>query len=78
MVLEISVKLCVTAGFSRKKNFVLKIGKVDQNWAKNSGFFNLLKNLVIFLLNLFYNENLYYLLCSCINPIFGKIFVPEI
>ena len=28
--------------------------------------------------NLFYNENLYYLLCSCTNPIFGEILVPEI
>ena len=27
---------------------------------------------------MFYNENLYYLLCSCTNPIFRKIFVPEI
>ena len=25
-----------------------------------------------------YNENLYYLLCSCTNPIFMKIFIPEI
>ena len=25
-----------------------------------------------------FNENLYYLLCSCTNPIYGKIFVPEI
>ena len=25
-----------------------------------------------------YNENLYYLLCYCTSPIFGKIFVPEI
>ena len=25
-----------------------------------------------------YNENLYYLLRSCTNPILGKIFVPEI
>ena len=29
-------------------------------------------------MNLFCNENLYYLLCSCTNPIFGKLFVPEI
>ena len=27
---------------------------------------------------MFCNENLYYLLCSCTNPIFGKILVPEI
>ena len=30
------------------------------------------------LLNLFYNENLCYLLCFCTNPIFGKISVTEI
>ena len=29
-------------------------------------------------LKLFYNENLYYLLYSSTNPIFGKIFIPEI
>ena len=28
--------------------------------------------------NLFYNDNLYYLLCPCTNPIFGKKLVPEI
>ena len=28
--------------------------------------------------DLFYNENLYYLLCSCTNPTFGKNLVPEI
>ena len=27
---------------------------------------------------MFYNEDLYYLLCSCTNPISGKILVPEI
>ena len=27
---------------------------------------------------MFYNGNLYYLLCSSTNPIFGKILVPEI
>ena len=31
-----------------------------------------------FLLNLFYNENLYYLLCSCAKPIFGKNLFLEI
>ena len=33
---------------------------------------------LLFLLNLFYNEKLYYLLCSYTNLIFRKIFVPEI
>ena len=28
-------------------------------------------------MNLYYNENFYYLLCSCTNPIFGKDLVPE-
>ena len=27
---------------------------------------------------MFYNENLYYLLCSCANSVFGKNLVPEI
>ena len=46
------------AGFSREIFFAPKIGKMDQKWTKN-GFLDLLKNL----LNLFYNKNLYYLLC---------------
>ena len=29
-----------------------------------------------FLLNLFYNENLYYLLCSCTSLVFGQNLVP--
>ena len=50
-------------------------------WTKNGpktwffGFIERFGN--YFLLNLFYNENLHYLLCSCKNPIFGKIFVPD-
>ena len=40
MVLESHVKLCVTAGFSRKIFFAPKMGQ-------NQGFFNLLENLVI-------------------------------
>ena len=43
---------------------------------QKQGFLNLLENL--FLLNLTYNENLYYLLCFYTSPIFGKIFVLEI
>ena len=52
---------------------------MDQNWAKNR-FFEFLENCGLqFLLNLRYNENLHYLLSSCTNnPIFRKIFVPEI
>ena len=42
-------------------------------------FLDLLKNsVIIFYLNLVYNESLYYLLYSCTNPIFGKSLVPEI
>ena len=47
MVLEIYVKLCVTARFSLKKILAPKIGKMDQNWAQNRVFFVLLKHLVI-------------------------------
>ena len=43
MMLETHMKLCVTAGFSRKKNFSPKIGKMDQK----QGFLNILKNFVI-------------------------------
>ena len=66
------------AGFSRKIFFPKKLGK----WAKNrpkTGFFKFIGKFGHkFLLNSIYNENLYYLLCSCTNSIFGKIFVPEI
>ena len=75
MVLETYMKLCLTElDFLEKVFFATKIRKMDQKWAKNRGFFYLLKNLI--LLNLFCNENLYYLLCSLTNPIFWKIFVP--
>ena len=64
--------------FSEKNFLPQKLGK----WIKNepkTGFFSFTEKLGhYFLLNLFYNENLYYLLCSCTNPIFGKTFVPEI
>ena len=47
--------------------------------SQKQGFLNSLKNLVIiFFLNLVYNESLYYLLYSCTNSIFGKYLVPEI
>ena len=64
------------AGFSRKKMFAPKIGKVGQK----QGLLNIVKNFVIiFLLNLLYNESVYYLLYPCTNPtIFGKILVPQI
>ena len=63
--------LCVTEQeFLEKKHFLLqKLWK----WAKNRVFWFKEKFSHIFSLNLFYNENLYYLLCSCKNPILGKI-----
>ena len=54
--------------FSGKIFFTTRIGRMGPKWAKN----------LVILLSLIYNENLYYLLCSCTNPIFEKIFVPEI
>ena len=65
-------------GFSGKKFFTPKISKLDQKWAKR-GFCEFIKKFGHqFLLNWFYNENLYYLLSSCTNLIFVKIFVPQI
>ena len=73
MVLETLMKLCTTARFFGRTFFLQKLGK----WAKNR-FFSIWKNCSQFLLNLFYNENVCYLLCSCTNPIFGKNLVPEV
>ena len=51
---------------------------MDQKGPK-TGFFRLIEYFGHkSLLNLFYNENLYYLHCSWTNSIFGKIFVVEI
>ena len=65
----------------QKKSFCPQIRKMEK-WSKNepeTGFFEfIVKFCHQFLLNLFYNENLYYFLCSCTNPIFGKIFVSKI
>ena len=77
MVLETHMKSCVTEPDFLETIF---LPPKLENWTKNgakTGFFKLLKNLVIIFTE-FYNENLYYLLCSCTNPVFGKIFVPEI
>ena len=38
MVLETYMKICVTAGFSRKKIFASKIRKMDQKWTKKEFF----------------------------------------
>ena len=79
MVLESHVTLCVTELDSLGKFFLpLKLGKETQNGPK-TGFFQFIgKYGNWYLMNLIYNENVYYLLCSCTNPIFGKNFVPEI
>ena len=66
------------AGFPGKKILPQKLGKWTKNGPK-TGFFEFIEKLGhLFVLDLFYNENLYYLLCSCTNTIFGKIFVSEI
>ena len=74
MVLEIHMKLYVRGLDFLEKNLFLKFGEMDQK--QGFEFIEIFGHL--FLLNLFDNENFYYLLCSCTNPIFGKIFVPEI
>ena len=72
MVLETHMKWFATAKFSGKIFSPQKMGQ-------KQGFLNLLKKfIIVFLLNVFYNENVYYLLCSCTSLIFEKMFVPEI
>ena len=74
MVLESHMKVCMT-----EPNFWPKNWENGSKMGQKQGFFNLLKKFGCqFLLNLICNEHLYYLLCSCTNPIFEKIFVPEI
>ena len=72
MVLENLIKLYVR--FFGKTFLSPKIGKWAKKWPKIV-FFTLKKKLVI---NLFYNENLSYLLCFCTNFLFGKNIVHEI
>ena len=64
--------------FWEKIFFASKLGKRAQNGLKTRFFQFIGKFGHQFLLNLIYNGNFYYLLCSCTNPIFGTIFVPEI
>ena len=79
MVLETHMKLCMTAGFSGKNIFWPKNWENGPKMGQNQGFFKFIEKFGHYvLLNLFYNENLYNLLCSCANRIFGKIFVSEI
>ena len=47
------------------------------NWP-NIGFFEFIENFGYFVLNFLYNESVYWLLYSCINPIFVKSLVSEI
>ena len=62
------------------KRFLLpqKLGKWTKKWTKNRFFKIYWKKYHQFSLNLCYNENLYYLQCSCANPIIGKILFSEI
>ena len=78
MVLQTDMKLRVTESDFLEKDFCLQNWENGLKMGQKQGFSNLLKNLVINFYYLFYNENLYYLLCSCTNPIFWKIFVFEI
>ena len=73
MVLETHMKLCeIYLDFPENCVLIAKLGKWTKNRPKTR-FFEFIKNFGDwFRLNLFYNENLYYLLCSCTNPIFGK------
>ena len=79
-ILIISVSSCARQSCVFHKSFLLT-AKFEK-WTKSepkTGFFEFFEKFDHkFLLNLSYNENLYYLLCSCINPIFGEIFIPEI
>ena len=66
MVLETHEVVCDRAGFSGKVFFFApKLGKRAQNGSK-TGFFQFIGKFGHqFLLNLIYNGNLFYLLCSC-------------
>ena len=79
MVLETHIKLLVT-GLDFPGGNVLppKLGNCTKNGQKTRFFEFIEKFGRRFVLNLFYNKNWYYLLCSRINPIFGKIFIPKI
>ena len=79
MVLETHVKQYVTEpDFLEEKILPPELGKWTKKWPETE-FFELIEKFGHqFLLDLFYNENLCYLVCSCTNTIFGKIFVPEV
>ena len=78
MVIETDMKLCMTEPDFLEELFLPpNLGK----WTKNgpeTGFFEFIEKFGYqLLLDLFFNENLYCLLCSSTDPIFEKIFVPE-
>ena len=75
MVLETDMKLCVTEPDFLEKNFLPpKLGKVNQNWAKNRVFFNLLKNLVINFYWICSIMKIYIICCAPAQiPYLGKI-----
>ena len=76
-----SVKLCLRGlgGYysryqGRNGDHFPKMGKIGQKKSQKNGFLNLVENWSLIFLNLFYNESLYYLLCSCAYSIYlGKI-----
>ena len=62
------------AKFSRKFFLLQKDREVDKKWAKIR-VFSIYRNILsLIFLNLFYNVNLCYLLCSYTNPMFGNFF----
>ena len=79
MVLESHVKLWVKEpDFPGKIFLPSKFGKWTQNGPK-TGFLEFIGKFHHFiLLNLVYNENLYYLLCSCTNLKLRKNFIYDI
>ena len=75
MLLETVIKLWGTELEFLENSFCPK------NWGNGPKivFVDLKKNLVVsFSLNLFYNKNLFYLLCSCTHAVFGKSLVRDI
>ena len=76
LVLETHMNFVTEPDFLEK--LPQKLGK-QTKFGPKTGFFEFIeKSGHYVLLNLFYNDSLYYFLCPCTNPIFGKIFIPEI
>ena len=79
MVLENHMKLCVIELDFPEKYFCFKNWENEPKMGQKydfSGFIEKFGHRC--LLNLFCNENLFCLVCSCANPIFGKNFVSDI